>query len=1142
MGRSRRNLLGFFSLLSVVCAGCGGAGGSSANVQPPPAPSPDFALTLSSSSLSISQGSSGAPVTISVAGQNGFAGSVQVTLAGFPTGVLSNPVSPLSITSGANTAVVLGASPNAAAGNFTVTAQGISGSLSHSVTLALTVQISAAALLPRTTYERTDAVATLDDLPGEALHRHIAYDAANKHIFVANRAMNRVEVFSTVDQTRVAQIAVPAASSADLSADGATVWIGTLTDQAVAIDTASLKLRSRYAVQPLSPIPNAVFDRPEELLPMSSGKIMMRLRQSSAVQALLAIWDPLANTMTNLTSVEPALFQNGLGVMARTGDHAKLIVAANETSGELAIFDATGAAIAGPRGLGAGTIPLLAANPDGSRFAVQLVSGGVAQLFLLDAALNQAASPLSFTARGLTFSRDGNFLYASESAAGPSLIAVFDGHTLQFIGQAADASIQGVHSQLEEADETQRLFAISNRGVSFIDAVKPSALPSLVPSFASAPLAQPSQGPFTGGTATFVGGQNFESSVQIKFGQQLTTAPTVSPTQIQATSPPSVTNGPVNITAYFPSGWLAIAPDAFSYGPQILQVLPNAAAKAGGDAIQIYGYGFGSDATQITAKIDGASAAVQNVEDVASITPSLALDSTYPFPLQRITLLTPPGNPGQVDFTIASPSGTTTSARAFQYTQSSQVFNKPALYKFILYDQKRQWLYLTATDHVDVFDLAAAQFHPTAITPPGGPPPNAALRGLALTPDASQLVVADFGAQSIYLLNPDAGTGAKVSVGGISGFLNSGPARVATTSTQTVFVAMSGEGGSSSACSSCLSQLNLSASPPTVQPAAQPEVTSLTGAPLVQANPTGDQVFLAYDAISGGPVGTWSASAPNQFTTSLAKESAIDLAASSDGSLFVSRTNNTTEIRNAALTLTAVPAASELEKVPAAVLVPGLTMHPSGALLYQPFLTGPVPAAPSATGIQGGVDILDAHTGRLRLRIGLPEPLAALSTDCPTRQLPRHRRGRSKNFRPYHLRPHYHSARNRPALHWHNFSCLRLCSGRNNPHHPRQRFPIGSHSHDRRKKHSRDIRGHQHANAHNSAASGRHSATHHPQSQQRLLYSRCRLHRQLIGHVSRRAESAQPCGFFFSLDAVPKRLANLARSNFFFNLSAMKAE
>jgi len=980
MGASRRSSLRLFSLLFLVCGCGGGAGGSSAIVEPPPPPSPDFAIAFSSSSLSIPQGAS-APITISVASQNGFSGSVQVTLAGFPGGVASNPVSPFSIASGASTAVVLGASPNAPAGSFTVTAQAISGSLSHSVTLALTVQVSAAALLPRTTYVRTDAVATLDDPPGEPLHRRIAYDTANKRIFVANRAMNRVDVFSTVDQTRVAQIAVPAASSADLSADGATVWVGTLTEQAVTIDTASLKLRSRYSIQALSPIPNTVFDRPEELLPMSSGRIMMRLRQSSAAQSLLAIWDPLANTLANLTSVEPALFQNGLGAMARTGDHAKLIVAANDTSGDLAILEATGTAIAGPRGLGAGTIPLVAANPDGSRFAVQFVSSGVPQLFLLDSALNPVASPLSFTAQGLTFSRDGKFLYASESAAGPPLVAIFDGHTLQSIGQVADASIQGVHSELEEADETQLLFAICNRGVSFIDAAKPTTLPSSVPSFASAPAVQPSQGPFTGGTAISAGGQNLGAIAQLKFGQQLATAPTASPTQLQASSPPSVTNGGVNLTAYFPSGWLSIAPDAFSYGPQILQVLPNAASKAGGDTIQIYGYGFGSDPTQITPKISGASAAVQNVEDVTAVAPSLALDSTYPFPLQRITLLTPPGNPGQADVAITSPSGITASARAFQYMQSARVFPRLAPYKFILYDQKRQWLYLTSTDHIDVFDLAAAQFHPTAITPPGGPPPNAALRGLALTPGAAQLVVADFGAQSIYLLNPDAGTGSTVSVGGVAGFLNSGPARLAATIAQTVFIAMSGEGGSSSACNSCLSQLNLSASPPTVQPAPQPEVTSLTGAPLIQANPAGDQVFLAYDAVSSGPLGTWSAVTPNQFTTSLARESAIDLAASSDGAILATRTTTATEIRNADLTLAAVPAAPELEQVAALVLVPGLAMHPSGALLYQPFLTGPAPAAPPATGIQGGIDILDAHTGRLRLRIFLPEPLAALSSD-----------------------------------------------------------------------------------------------------------------------------------------------------------------
>ncbi len=520
-----------------------------------------------------------------------------------------------------------------------------------------------------------------------------------------------------------------------------------------------------------------------------------------------------------------------------------------------------------------------------------------------------------------------------------------------------------------------------NRGFTFIDAANPTALPSSVPSFAPAPAAQPSQGPVIGGTSAFLAGQNFEATAQIKFGQWLASAPAVSPTQIQITAPPSITNGGVNLSAYFPSGWLAIAPDAFSYGPQILKILPNVGSNIGGDIIQIYGYGFGSDATQLTAKIGGAVAIIQTLENITAIAPSLSLDSTYPFSLQRITLLAPAGTPGQADLTISSTAGSTTSARAFQYTQPAQVFAKPTLYKFIYYDQKRQWLYLSATDHIDIFDLPAAQFQSTPITPPGGPPPNAAIRGLALTPDASHLVVADFGAQSVYLLNPDAATGTTIHVGGVAGFLNSGPARVAATSTQTVFVAMSGEGSSSTACSSCLSQLNLSAIPPTVQPAPQPQVTSLTGMPLVQADAAGTQIFLAYNAVTGGPVGLWSAAAPNQFTTSLAKESAIDLTAASDGTMFASRTSTTTEIRGANLTVAVIPASPELEQIPTRVLVPGLALHPSGALLYQPFLTGPAPAAPSTIGIQGGVDILDAHTGLLRLRIILPEPLATLSAD-----------------------------------------------------------------------------------------------------------------------------------------------------------------
>src|SRR5260370_8709336 len=127
--------------------------------------------------------------------------------------------------------------------------------------------------------------------------------------------------------------------------------------------------------------------------------------------------------------------------------------------------------------------------------------------------------------------------------------------------------------------------------------------------------------------------------------------------------------------------------------------------------------------------------------------------------------------------------------------------------------------------------------------------------------------------------------------------MNSGPARVATTSAQTVFVGLSGEGGSSGACSTCLAQMNLMVSPPTIQPAPQPQVTSLTGAPLVQGTAAGDLVFVAFGAAPGGPVAVWSASAPNQFVTSAANASTTDLGPSSHASFFALQPRPPLEIR-----------------------------------------------------------------------------------------------------------------------------------------------------------------------------------------------------------------------------------------------------
>jgi len=111
MPRGVHNSTVLVSSFVIFLSGCGGGGGG--GTQPPPPPQPDFTIGLSTSTVSIAQGSSSAPVSVTVNGLNGFSGSVQVTLSGVPAGVTSNPASPFSVSSGQAVAVIIGASPNA---------------------------------------------------------------------------------------------------------------------------------------------------------------------------------------------------------------------------------------------------------------------------------------------------------------------------------------------------------------------------------------------------------------------------------------------------------------------------------------------------------------------------------------------------------------------------------------------------------------------------------------------------------------------------------------------------------------------------------------------------------------------------------------------------------------------------------------------------------------------------------------------------------------------------------------------------------------------------------------------------------------------------------------------------------------------
>jgi len=95
----------------------------------------DFSLTANPTSVSVAQGANGTSV-ITVVPINGFSSSVTLSASGLPTGVTAgfspNPTSSTST-------LTLSASASATVGTSTVTITGMSGTLSHTTTIQLTV-------------------------------------------------------------------------------------------------------------------------------------------------------------------------------------------------------------------------------------------------------------------------------------------------------------------------------------------------------------------------------------------------------------------------------------------------------------------------------------------------------------------------------------------------------------------------------------------------------------------------------------------------------------------------------------------------------------------------------------------------------------------------------------------------------------------------------------------------------------------------------------------------------------------------------------------------------------------------------------------------------------------------------------------
>ena len=120
---------------SAFVVGCQDSG---SNVVTPP-PNPSITVTLGASSLSLAQGTNGT-VAVAVARNDGYAGSVDLTVEGAPTGVTTT-FTPSTIPAGSTTSsLAVAVAPTVAAGSYTLTVRGHGQSVAdHTASLTLTV-------------------------------------------------------------------------------------------------------------------------------------------------------------------------------------------------------------------------------------------------------------------------------------------------------------------------------------------------------------------------------------------------------------------------------------------------------------------------------------------------------------------------------------------------------------------------------------------------------------------------------------------------------------------------------------------------------------------------------------------------------------------------------------------------------------------------------------------------------------------------------------------------------------------------------------------------------------------------------------------------------------------------------------------
>ncbi len=760
---------------------------------------PDFSLAVSPTSQSVDAGGS-ASVSLSATALGGFSSQISVQVTGVPAGVAVSPTT-ITLVPGTPQQVTLTAAVNAPTANANVIFTGISGSLTHTAALSLNVNGSGNGVPVRTRYVRTDA--TTEYFVWVNQH-WILYHAPTSRYFVTDPSSNQVIVIDAASQTEIATIGVPGAFGIDETPDQTTLYVGTQIGDVYTIDPVGMTVTQRYIASGIGPYGYGA----SSALVLSDGRLALIGAYNGIDGAPnIAVWNPADNSITIYGAFGDGQgvpfpcgnFQGNLFGFALSVDRTQILLGNGGGLCEMNPSAGTGNFVS------SGSSLHIVTTPDGKYVILPNYPSGVAlydaQTLAVVAQFNVLGDTSS--ASGFFVSADSTTLFTPDDAE--AIIYAYSLATQQLVGWVPNIDVQvtsggSVFGPLDNpyllATDGSGLYAGPlEEGVGFVD-LSNLQTGAVGTQFLNGYL-NPATGPTSGGTATqWTDPGPVGALKSIYFGSNQATAISAGSGYINATSP-SGKPGPADVYTFTTDGGMQLLPEAFGYGPTILEVTPNMATAEGGGTGYIYGYGFGpvnSNTIPSDLKVTVAGVAAQ----IAAFNGNAYDNIAPPFPLQSVAYTIPPGASGSaVDVAVTTSAGSATATGALTYLPPTQPF--PLTGSTLaqgIYDSYTDLYYFTDTNQIQVFSRTKGEWlSPISIPAPQGATQR--LWGIALSPDGSKLAVSDANAGAIYLLDPTNPTSVKTFIVGSKSGFNINPCGLAISDAGNVYymVVVLGQGG-----------------------------------------------------------------------------------------------------------------------------------------------------------------------------------------------------------------------------------------------------------------------------------------------------------------------------------------------------------